>query len=262
MGGGWHPLVDGCPPGWANAWGEDEYGVFVAFRVGRVVQRMRWIRPGEFWMGSPEGEEGRFEDEGPRHRVRLTRGFWLGETPVTQALWEAVMGENPSRFQGDVQRPVEQVSWEDCQRFCARLGERSIGPAFRLPTEAEWEFVCRAGMEEATYAERLGASLAEVAWWGENSGDSTHAVRRKLANQWGLHDMLGNVLEWCSDWSGSYSSAVQRDPAGPAVGRFRVFRGGSWGDDAGGVRAAYRGAGRPDVRDSDLGLRLARDQAQ
>jgi len=243
--GGRHPLVEGCPPEWASGWGEDVFGVFVEFRVGAVEQRMRWIRPGQFIR---------------QHPVTLTRGYWLADTPVTQALWEAVLGENPSKFQGDTQRPVEQVSWHDCQRLCVRLGERVAGPAFRLPTEAEWEYACRAGTTEATYAEALKQKLDDIAWYSDNSQMKTHAVKAKLANQWGLHDMLGNVWEWCSDWYSSDSSAAQQDPAGPATGGSRVVRGGSWGADAGYVRAASRGRLAPGDRYGDLGLRLVRDQ--
>lgn len=139
-----HPLKDGQAPAWAVAWGEDKYGAFGAFAIGsrgrQVEQRMRWIPPGTFLMGSPETERGRYRDEGPQHEVILARGFWLGEMPVTQALWVAVMGENPSGFRGerpdDLERPVEQVSWEDCQAFLGRLNAHVAGLAARLPTEA------------------------------------------------------------------------------------------------------------------------------
>jgi len=258
--GGRHPLVEGCPPEWASGWGEDVFGVFVEFRVGAVEQRMRWIRPGQFMMGSPVGEQGRDDGDEGQHSVTLTRGYWLADTPVTQALWEAVLGENPSKFQGDTRRPVEQVSWHDCQRLCVRLGERVAGPAFRLPTEAEWEYACRAGTTEATYAEALKHKLDDIAWYHDNSQMKTHAVKAKLANQWGLHDMLGNVWEWCSDWYSSDSSAAQQDPAGPATGVLRVFRGGSWGGVAGDVRAAGRYGYAPGDRRDFLGLRLVRDQ--
>ena len=216
-------------------------------------------------MGSPASEEGRHDDEGPQHEVTLTRGFWLADTPVTQALWSAVMGENPSRFQdgGDLRRPVEQVSWEDCQRLCEHLCERVSGPAFRLPTEAEWEFACRAGTKDATYAEKLRVSRDEIAWYTANGENQTHPVKLKLSNQWGLYDVLGNVWEWCSDHAYRvYSSAAQQNPTGPAAGGSPVVRGGSWFDLAGGVRAAFRFAFDPGDRDSFLGLRLARDQDQ
>lgn len=262
--GGRHPLADGCPPAWASAWGQDQFGIFVEFRIGDIDQRMRWIRPGIFRMGSPDDEPGRWNDEGPQHLVVIGRGFWLGETPVTQGLWQAVAGENPSRFQGD-NRPVEQVSWVDCQRFCAQLSERLPGPAFRLPTEAEWEYACRAGTSDAAYADALHLRLDDIAWYSKNGGGQTHAVRNKSPNPWGLYDTLGNVWEWCSDYAfrryGS-SSDIAIDPIGPAAGGDRVIRGGSWVVDARGLRAAGRGANPPGDRDAYLGLRLVRDQHQ
>lgn len=236
-----HPLVEGCPPRWASGWGHDRHGVFVEFRVGGVIQQMRWIPPGEFARDTDEHQ----------HNVTITRGYWLGDTPVTQALWLAVMGENPSHFQGELRRPVEQVSWQDCQRFCTQLAARVPGLRCRLPTEAEWEYACR----EATSTE-----LDEVAWYSANSRRTTHAVKLKLANPRGLHDMLGNVWEWCSDWYDKYSSAAQRDPVGPPAGMRRVGRGGSWYVQAGGVRAASRYRGPPNRRLAHLGLRLAREQ--
>lgn len=148
----WHPLVTGYPPEWASEWGEDRYGVFVAFILEGFTQRLRWIPPGRFWMGSPEEEtqvlakddweREWFEQEQPRHEVFITRGFWLFDTPCTQALWEAVMGENPSRFKGS-DRPVERVSWNDAQEFITRINTRIPGLELSLPTDAQWEHACR-----------------------------------------------------------------------------------------------------------------------
>ncbi len=268
--GGWHPLADGCPPRWASGWGQDKYGVFVSFKVGGVTgveQRLRWIRPGSFMMGSPKEDDEAHPGERPQHEVRI-RGFWLADTPVTQALWEAVMGKNPSHFIGDPQRPVETVSWQDCQRFCTALEKQVPGLGARLPKEAEWEYACRAGTNTARYCEELKvkgrpATLDDIAWYGTNSEGQTQPVGQRLANAWGLHDTLGNVWEWCMDRYGSYAphaSEVQQDPSGPSAGGRRVFRGGSWGLAAGYVRAACRDRVVPGVRYDDLGFRLARDQ--
>ncbi len=274
-------------PGWATAIGRDRFGLWTAFEVEGVEQRLRWIPPGRFWMGSPEGEAGRWEDEGPRHLVTLSRGYWLADTACTQQLWEVVMGENPSRFQSP-SRPVEQVSWEDCQTFLATLNRRVEGLDVRLPTEAEWEYGCRSGTETATYAGDLeirGAHdapvLDAIAWYGGNSGEKfdledgvdssewpekqyphrragTHPVAQKEANRWGLYDSLGNVEEWCSDWFGSYEGEEVVDPQGPETGSGRVIRGGSWSARARGVRAAFRLRYGPSIRWNSLGFRLAR----
>ena len=264
--GRWHPLLDGCPPEWASEWGQDRYGVFVGFSVGEVEQRMRWIPSGTFMMGSPEDEPGRSESEGRQHLVTISRGFWLADTPVTQALWTAVMSENPSRFKGD-DRPVEGVSWDDGQRLCAMLNERIRGLNVSVPSEAQWEYACRAGTTQATYMGNpegvlLSSVLETVAWYRDNSDSETHPVKQKQPNPWGLYDMLGNVFEWCLDGRRTYDSEPQQDPLGPmqsSVGR--VSRGGSWVVVAGCMRAAYRLATRPDLRDSGRGLRLVRDQA-
>jgi sulfatase modifying factor 1 len=286
-----HPLVTGHPPAWASEWGEDPFGVFVAFRVGEVSQRLRWIPPGRFWMGSPEHEEGRYEDEGPRHLVELTSGFWLADTPCTQELYEAVMGDNPSRFRTP-RRPVEQVSWEDCQLFFQRLEEHIPGLDARLPTEAEWEHACRAGTETATWRGELrieGANnaplLDEIAWYGGNSGEGydleefqdssgwpekqyqhqeagSRDVALKKPNPWGLYDMLGNVDEWCLDWQRNYVAGRVVDPQGPETGTHRVIRGGSWYSSAQNVRAACRSWNPPGNRYSNLGFRLARGQGR
>ena len=191
----------GVPPTWASAWGWDEHGAWVTFRLDEAEQRLRWIPPGRFLMGSPEDEEGRYSDEGPRHEETIGAGFWMFDTPCTQALWAAVMGANPSKFKAP-DRPVETVSWDDCQEFVQRLNERVVGLELGLPSEAQWEYACRAGTETARYRD----SLDEIAWYDENSGGETHAVGGKLPNGWGLYDMLGNVWEWCADaWREDYS---------------------------------------------------------
>jgi len=247
-------LGRGLAPAWASAWGVDEFGVFASLRVGVVEQRMRWIGPGHFMMGSPESEAGRWEDEGPLHRVELTRGFWMAETPCTQAMWKAVMGGNPSRFEGSVQLPVETVSWDDIVKFLAAFNERVPGFGARLPSEAEWEFACRAGTAEPRYGE-----LDEIAWHGGKSDGKTHEVGLLKPNRWGLHDMLGNVDEWCADGFTSYEARTAIDPF-VAHGPGRVFRGGSWLVGAQFVRAAYRFALEPGNRYGYLGFRLVRGQ--
>lgn len=249
-----HPLMEGLPEPWAVEWGEDRFGVFTAFAVGEVVQRLRWVPAGRFMMGSPKGDSESFDLERPQHDAILTRGYWLGETPVTQGLWTAVMGETPSRFKGP-DRPVENVSWEDCHGFLVRLDDVVRGLGCRLPTEAEWEWACRAGGEEARYGE-----LDEVAWHLGNSSGETHPVVQKASNPLGLYDMLGNVYEWCADWGGSYEPGRATDPTGPPAGSGRVFRGGSWRDPAYCVRAAFRNWHHPGLRSFDLGFRLARGQ--
>ncbi len=245
---------------WMSVSGEDEYGCWADFDVAGVVVRMRHIPAGRFMMGSPATEAGRWDGEGPQHEVELTKDYWLADAPVTQALWEAVMGTNPSHFKG-AERPVETVSWDDCNVFLARLEERLPGLDARLPTEAEWERACRGGTEGPTW---LGANDAKnldaIAWYSGNSGGETHAVRGKAPNPYGLYDMLGNVWEWCSDLYGPYGNSFVRDPVGAASGSYRVYRGGYWYWTAGFVRAANRNAYEPSFRDSDLGFRLARGQ--
>jgi formylglycine-generating enzyme required for sulfatase activity len=279
--GFFHPLATGHPPSWARGWGQDRHGVFVEIKAGTVKQRLRWIPPGTFRLGSPESEAGRFEWEGPRHEVELNEGFWLADTPCTQELWQEVMGGNASRFKS-ARRPVESVSWDDCQSFLETLSAHQPGLELRLPTEAQWEYACRAGTETATWLgdlEILGANnapvLDEIAWYGGNSGvrfelaeghDSTEwpekqhpheragtrEVKLKRPNPWGLYDMLGNVWEWCSD-------GAIADPEEEAV---RVFRGGSWSAHARYVRAAYRNWYPRDARDEDLGFRVSRGQGR
>ena len=211
-------------------------------------------------MGSPEGEAGRFDRRERSHEVTLTRGFWLGEVPCTQELWESVTGENPSRFKGP-RRPVERVSWDDVQSFLCALGDRAEELVPRLPSEAEWEYACRAGTTSSRHGE-----LDDVAWWSENSGGETHVVGEKAPNAWGFRDMLGNVYEWCEDAWADYAAASNVDPlnAGEpgASGGARVIRGGAWHSPARGVRAAYRFGWLPGVRGADVGFRLARGQVR
>jgi formylglycine-generating enzyme len=251
-----HPLATGCPPTWASAWGQDQYGPWVALCVGEVEQRLRWIPPGRFLMGSPDSDREASGQEKPRHEVQLTRGFWLFDTPCTQGLWQEVMGANPSRFQEEdsAERPVESVSWEDCQMFIAKLNELLPGLALRLPTEAEWEYACRAGTDTPRYAQNLGA----IAWYDKNSKGETHPVKQRQPNTWGLYDMLGNVFEWCHDGQRDYTADAVVDPLGPTTaGANRVIRGGDWVWFAQRVRAAYHDAYLPGSRIDHLGFRCA-----
>ena len=214
-----------------------------------------YIEPGSFMMGSPLSESGRDDDE-TQHRVRLSKGYYLQTTEVTQGQWTAVMGSHSSNFSscGD-NCPVEKVSWTDAQTFIQKLNAREGGNRYRLPTEAEWEFGCRAG-SETPYTN--GKSLSSVGWYDENSGSKTYPVAQKRSNAWGLYDMHGNVWEWCQDWKGDYPSGDVTDPVGPLSGSHRVTRGGSWYGSARGCRGANRGGSRPGDRNGFLGFRLVR----
>jgi formylglycine-generating enzyme required for sulfatase activity len=250
-------------PSWASAMGRDKFGLWVELTLGEVSQRMRWIGPGRFMMGSPGDEPGRlgrnelgvFYDEGPQHEALLSKGYWLFDTPVTQALWMTVMGKNPSHF-SDPLRPVEQVSWEDAAKFLERVNSLVPGFELVLPTEAQWEYACRGGTTALNYAGRA-EDLGEIAWFNENSGGQTHPVRGKQCNAWGLYDMLGNVWEWCGDGNRKYDTATIVDPVGPE-GANRARRGGAWYNDARLVRSANRGASRPADRGGNIGFRCAR----
>ena len=216
-----------------------------------------WIPAGEFLMGTPR-QGGDTDDDETRHEVRISRGFWLGKHEVTQGEWRAVMGANPSYFSDCGPRcPVESVSWERVQAFIRELNERESwsGYAYRLPTEAEWEYAARAGTSGIRHGE-----LDEIAWHLDNSGAKTHPVGQKGANPWGLHDMLGNVWEWTGDWYGRYPSGSVTDPRGPESGSYRVNRGGSWGSFARGVRSALRGRDSPGTHNFLLGFRLVRTE--
>ena len=214
------------------------------------------IPAGEFLMGCSPGDNECDGDERPPHRVRISKPFEMGKYEVTQAQWEAVMGSNPSRFKGP-DRPVEQVSWEDAQQFITRLNARNDGYRYRLPTEAEWEYAARAGSTGKYYDD-----LNQIAWYRDNSGGQTQPVGRKQPNAWGLHDMLGNVWEWCSDWYGEgyYASSPQADPRGPDSGEFRSLRGGSWDNNPRSLRVSNRGGNSPGDRYNLVGFRLLRER--
>lgn len=219
-----------------------------------------WVEPGTFTMGSDLDEPLRNKAEGPRMRVTLSKGFWLGKTEVTQAQYETVAGTNPSTFKAvGPNAPVEQVSWIDATEFCRKLTERERaagrlpeGYAYTLPTEAQWEYASRAG----TTGSYPGEPDA-MAWHDRNSGGTTHPVGLKRPNAWGFYDMAGNVLEWCYDWYGDYAGGEVTDPTGPRRGSYRMARGGSWRADLRVGRSAARAGGSAGRLDYTMGFRLA-----
>ena len=216
-----------------------------------------YIKPGTFMMGSPSSEADREDDE-RQHRVTLTKGYYLQSTEVTQGQWQAVMGDNPSRFKScGADCPVEQVSWDDIQEFIKKLNQRDSDYQYRLPTEAEWEYAARAGSESRFCFGDSDETLKEYTWFEDNSGGKTHPVSEKRPNKWGLYDMYGNVWEWCQDWyNEDYPGGSVTDPRGPSSGDARVLRGGSWGHFAGDCRSADRGGYGPTNRFLNQGFRL------
>ena len=248
--------------------------VWVADLGGRTAMEMVWCPPGKFLMGSPASEPDRqfWEPNEIRHEVTLTQGFWIGKYEVTQAQWVAIMGTNPAYFPAKMvlrwktwewqipvwhrdfltsrwQLPMEEVSWNDCQKFC-----RKAGGGCRLPTEAEWEYACRAG-SAGMYAG--SGVLNEMGWFDDNSDEKTHPVGWKKPNAWGLYDMHGNVWEWCQDWyGGDYPAGAATDPTGPAAGVMHAIRGGSWCSPSESCRSACRLAFLPDIRDNNEGFRV------
>jgi formylglycine-generating enzyme required for sulfatase activity len=201
-----------------------------------------WIPPGTFRMGCSPGDNECFDNEKPAHQVTITKGFWLGETPVTQQAWQRVTGQNPSNFKGP-SLPIETVNWDEAKAYCVAIGGR-------LPTEAEWEYAARAGSTGARYG-----NLDEIAWYSGNSGSQTHEVRRKSPNAFGLFDMLGNVWQWTAGWYGDYQPGAHSDPPGAASGQYRALRGGSWYNDSRLARVSYRGRYAPGDRLNVIGLR-------
>ena len=267
-------LAEGCPPEWASGWGEDRHGIFVEFTLQEVTQRLRWMPPGRFLMGSPENELGRDRNEGPQHEVFFLQGFWLFDTVCTQALWQTVMGNNPSRFQNP-NRPVEQVSWLDIQAFLARINKQVPGLELALPSEAQWEYACRAG---TTTPFSFGSNITpeQVNYNGNhpymdgirgNNRKKSVSVASLPPNSWGLFEMHGNTREWCEDvWQDSYRGAPMNGQAWllsesmHQSGMGRVVRGGTWYHGARNVRSASRDYRLPDAHINNLSFRCIRAQ--
>ncbi len=284
-GGDWWSSPVGCRSACRSIYEPDHSFMLIGFRVALVFDSnitvplgenvdldMIWINPGKFRMGSPKNEKGRSENE-LQHEVTLTQGYWMGKYEVTQAQYEAVTGKNPSLSKG-ADLPVQRVDWYDAKAFCEKLTEIEKAPCllpegyqYTLPTEAQWEYACRAG---TTTALNSGKNLSdkyqcpemdEVGWYKYNSDDKTHPVGQKLPNDWGLYDMHGNVSEWCLDWWNRYeydSSSAVMDPKGPSEGSYRVIRGGDrCGDRAYECRSAYRDYGYPSSYIFSRGFRVA-----
>ena len=243
----------------SGSWGENPTqpvdGDVVTYYVNSVPFNMVYVGGGTFWMGATDEQAGDYlSNETPVNRVHLS-SYYIGQTEVTQELWREVMGTNPSYFLGDLQRPVERVSWNDCQTFLTRLNELT-GKNFRLLTEAEWEFAARGGNKSQGYKYAGSNAIGDVAWHKSNSSNTTHPVATKAPNELGLYDMSGNVCEWCQDWFGSYTSGEKTDPTGPATGSSRVYRGGCWNNYATYCRVSYRSYGGV-LGNNEFGLRLA-----
>ena len=232
--------------------------ITIPVKNGISIEMVR-VEAGTFTMGATPEMKEPWDDEKPAHQVTLTNDYYIGKYEVTQALWKAVMGYNPSAFKGD-NLPVEQVSWDDCQEFISKLNSIT-GKTFRLPTEAEWEYAARGGNKSRGYQYSGSNNISDVAWYKDNwykdnSDNKTHAVGSKQANELGIYDMSGNVWEWCQYWFGSYSSSSQVNPIGANSGYHRVCRGGGWYFTARNCRSSYRNSISPDGRGYDFGLRL------
>ena len=254
---------------WANAREQaavqfDDFGLYYDLAVNGVIQRFRWIEPGTYMMGSPETEAERYDNE-VLHTVTLSTGYWLADTAVTQALWRAVMGNNPARFKENTENPVEQVSWNDAQHFIETVNRQHAAVQLRLPTEAEWEYACRAGTDTPfSFGDTITTEQVNFdgnfPYAGGKKGEyrgKTVAVKSLPPNRWGLYEMYGNVWEWCQDRYGGYPAEPLTDPQGPMRGAARVVRGGSWYDFGRNVRSANRDRFTPDERNDALGFRLA-----
>jgi formylglycine-generating enzyme required for sulfatase activity len=235
-----------------------------------IGMKLVLIPRGTFMMGSPDSEDEIYQDQFQnefRHEVTITKDFYLGIFPVTQSQYKNLMGNNPSYFQGAKvskqreDRPVEKVSWDEATEFCMKLSdlpeEKKAGRVYCLPTEAQWEYACRAGSTKAYSFGENSESLGDYAWFDENSKRQTHPVGKKMPNAWGLYDMHGNVGEWCSDRYGKYPEGSVIDPTGPKEGSGHVLRGGSWDCGDTDCRSAYRDGDFPSGRDRSSGFRVA-----
>lgn len=234
------------------------------FNINGVSFTMVYVEGGTYMMGATDDDDVAFARERPRHQVTLS-SYYIGQTEVTQALWIAVMGTNPSTFTGangyvdDLTRPVETVNWSDCQNFISQLNQLT-GKTFRMPTEAEWEFAARGGNKSMGYIFSGSNDINEVAWWHGNHSNSyygTKPVATKAPNELGLYDMTGNLYDWCADWFGDYSSEPQTNPTGPERGTYRVFRGGYYLNYTNKCRVSFRHYYYPTSRFNYVGLRLA-----
>lgn len=213
-----------------------------------------WCPDGEFYMGSTDGNS----NELPVHHVTISKGFWISSEEVSQEQWMAIMGDNPSDMTGDPRAPVENVSWNDVQTYITALNDAHPLRTFRLPTEAEWEYACRADTSTAYFFGTDSSALTKYAWYSSNDGNKTHLVGQKEANDWGLYDVYGNVGEWVNDWYDDYpeEGAAETDPQGPETGSTHVFRGGTWSDDAATCTSSHRSSAGADKRSSKIGFRL------
>jgi hypothetical protein len=241
-------------PVWGSELGYDEYGLYADIIINGITQRCRWIPPGEFLMGSPKKEIGRLDHE-IQHSVTITQGYWLADTTCTQFLWEAVMGNNPAYFREDKNNPVEQVSWDNAQDFFKRLSTLIPGLDAHLPTEAQWEYACRAGtITPFSFGENI--TPTEVNYDGDSHREKTVPVKSLPPNPWGLYEMHGNVWEWCDDWHNTYPAKPVVDPIGK-TSFIRVLRGGAANQNSRYVRSAHRHGSTPDHCGNTFGFRFA-----
>lgn len=253
----------GARPAWATDGGRDEYGEWASFRIEKVEFKFRRIPAGEFLMGSADDDSFGYDDERPRHSVRITRAFWMADTPVVREQWDVLRDENPPGYQSD-RRPIVNLSWDEAMAFARDLNARTPGLGAGLPTEAQWEYACRAGAatplndgNEPANREEFNEALDKLGWYSGNSGNRTQEVRGKSPNGWGIYDLHGNVWEWCLDSRRDYGPGEQTDPMGATEkGAPRVLRGGGYWSNARSCRSAYRNAVEPGQRNDVIGFRL------
>ena len=253
------------PPGFPYKWcncGEDKYGIWIQIKINQSNTKMRWMKPGEFVMGSPDDELHRYEHE-TNHEVSLTKGFWISDTTCTQETWENVMKSNPSKNTGP-QKPVDNISFNDCKKFFEKVNELNNKIVFSLPTESQWEYACRAGTQ-TPFSFGINISPDQVNYNGEHpyigqekqlNRNQTLETKALPANPWGLYEMHGNVWEWCSDWFAQLVSNGVTDPAGPSNGLYKILRGGSAFSGAADCRSAARIRFHPNERYYRNGFRF------